>query len=83
MALGILATRNRRAETVLTGMFDLMQSIPHFAYLVPVVVLPLAEYSAWKETLYLVANPANAEHLRQSIAEARAGKVEQRELLEA
>jgi antitoxin YefM len=48
-----------------------------------VVVLPLAEYSAWKETLYLLANPANAEHLRQSIAEARAGKVERRELLEA
>ncbi|WP_119462544.1 ABC transporter permease subunit [Rhodospirillaceae bacterium SYSU D60014] len=39
LALGILATRNRRAEAVLTGMFDLMQSIPHFAYLVPVVVL--------------------------------------------
>ena len=39
LALGILATRNRRAEVVLTGMFDLMQSIPHFAYLVPVIVL--------------------------------------------
>lgn len=39
LALGILATRSRRAETALTVLFDLMQSTPHFAYLVPVVVL--------------------------------------------
>lgn len=39
LVLGIVATRSRWAEAVLTGMFDLMQSIPHFAYLVPVVVL--------------------------------------------
>lgn len=48
-----------------------------------VVVLPLDEYNSWKETLYLLANPANAEHLRRSIAEAEAGQVQQRELLEA
>ena len=35
-----------------------------------VVILPLDEYSSWKETLYLLANPANAEHLRRSLAEA-------------
>lgn len=39
LTLGILAVRSRRVEMVLTGLFDLMQSIPHFAYLVPVVVL--------------------------------------------
>jgi len=47
-----------------------------------VVVLSLDEYNSWKETLYLLANPANAEHLRQSIAEAQAGKAQERELLE-
>jgi antitoxin YefM len=48
-----------------------------------VVFLPLDEYNSWKETLYLLANPANAEHLQRSIAEAQAGNVQERELLEA
>jgi antitoxin YefM len=37
------------------------------------VVLPLDEYTTWQEIRYLLANPANAAHLRQSIAEAQAG----------
>ena len=36
---GIAATRSRRAEAVLTMLFDLLQSIPHLAYLAPVIVL--------------------------------------------
>ncbi len=48
-----------------------------------VVVLPLDEYNSWKETLYLLSNPANADHLRRSIAEAKAGKARERELLDA
>jgi antitoxin YefM len=48
-----------------------------------VVFLPLDEYNSWKETLFLLANPANAEHLRRSIAEAQAGSVQEHELLEA
>jgi antitoxin YefM len=48
-----------------------------------VVFLSLDEYNSWKETLYLLSNPANAEHLRRSIAEAQAGSVQERELLEA
>ena len=48
-----------------------------------VVFLSLDEYNSWKETLYLLSNPANAEHLRKSIAEAQAGNVQERELLEA
>jgi antitoxin YefM len=48
-----------------------------------VVFLPLDEYNSWKETLYLLASPANAEHLRRSIAEARTGNVQERELVEA
>ncbi len=47
-----------------------------------VVLLPLDEYNSWKETLYLLANPANADYLRRSIAEAQAGNVSARELIE-
>ena len=37
-----------------------------------VVLVSLDEFNSWKETLYLLSNPANSAHLRQSIAEARA-----------
>ncbi len=47
-----------------------------------VVLMPLDEYNSWRETLYLLASPANADHLRRSIAEAQAGQVQERELLE-
>ena len=46
------------------------------------VLLSLDEFNSWQETLYLLANPANADHLRQSIAEAKAGKTVERELIE-
>ncbi|HEV7505437.1 MAG TPA: type II toxin-antitoxin system prevent-host-death family antitoxin [Thermoanaerobaculia bacterium] len=46
------------------------------------VLVPFDEYNSWKETNYLLSNPANAEHLRRSIAEAQAGKAQERELLE-
>src|SRR5262245_11831671 len=45
-----------------------------------VVVMPLDDFNSWKETLYLLANPANAAHLRRSIAEANGGKTERHEL---
>lgn len=47
-----------------------------------VVVMPLDEYTAWQETRYLLATPANAAHLRKSIAEAQAGTYEEREPLD-
>jgi antitoxin YefM len=47
-----------------------------------VVFLSLDEYNSWKETHYLLASPANAEHLRRSIAENQAGNVLERDLLE-
>lgn len=46
------------------------------------VLLSLEEYNSWQETLYLFSSPANAEHLRQSIAEAKAGRVLERELVD-
>jgi antitoxin YefM len=47
-----------------------------------VVFLPLDEFNSWKESLYLLSNPVNAAHLRRSILEADAGKVNERELLD-
>lgn len=47
-----------------------------------VVVLSLDEYNSWKETLYLLASPANAAHLRTSIAQAQAGIAQEQELLD-
>jgi antitoxin YefM len=48
-----------------------------------VVLLPLDEFNSWKETIYLLSNPANAGHLRNSIAEAQAGRVEEKTLVDA
>ena len=45
-----------------------------------VVLMPLDDYNSDKETLYLLANPANAAHLRRSIAEAESGQAKKREL---
>ena len=44
------------------------------------VLMSLEEFNSWRETLYLLSNPANAEHLRKSISEAQSGKVVEREL---
>ncbi len=38
LVLGVLAWRSRRFETVLNPLLNLTQSLPHFAYMIPVVV---------------------------------------------
>lgn len=47
-----------------------------------VVVLSLDEYNSWKETLYLLASPANATRLHASILQAQSGNVREQELLD-
>lgn len=47
-----------------------------------VVVMSLSEWNSWKETEYLLASPANARHLRKSIADLDAGKGVERALIE-
>jgi len=47
------------------------------------VLMSLDEFNSWKETLYLLASPANAAHLSKSIAEAQAGQTVEKELVEA
>lgn len=42
--------------------------------------MSLEEFNSWQETLHLLSNPANAEHLRHSLQEAREGT--ERELID-
>jgi antitoxin YefM len=46
------------------------------------VLMSLDEFNAWQETLYLLSNPANAEHLLESIKQASIGKTLVKELIE-
>ena len=47
------------------------------------VLISYDEFSAWQDTLYLLSNPVNVAHLRQSIVEAEAGKSMERELIDS
>lgn len=46
------------------------------------VVMSLDYYNSLMETVHLLRSPANAEHLNRSIAQFRAGKVIQRDLVD-
>lgn len=47
-----------------------------------VVLMPLNHFNAWSETHYLLSTPANAAHLRKSIAQIKAGKLIEKDLIE-
>ncbi len=47
-----------------------------------IVLVSLEEYNSWQETAYLLSNPANAAHLRQSIEEAKNGQMSEHNLIE-
>ena len=47
-----------------------------------VVIISLDKYNSMNETEYLMRSPANKERLLKSIASAKAGRVQQRELME-
>lgn len=46
------------------------------------VVMSFDHYNSLMETVHLLSSPANAAHLARSIAQARAGRVQRRELIE-
>ncbi|KJR32121.1 prevent-host-death protein [Vibrio navarrensis] len=46
------------------------------------VVMSLDCYNSLMETVHLLRSPANAEHLNRSIAQFKAGKVTQRDLID-
>jgi antitoxin YefM len=47
------------------------------------VVLSLETYNSLMETVHLLKSPANVAHLERSIAQYRAGQVQERKLLDA
>lgn len=46
------------------------------------VVMSFEHYSSLMETVHLLSSPANAAHLATSLAQARSGKAQQRQLIE-
>lgn len=46
------------------------------------VVMSLDYYNSLMETVHLLRSPANADHLNRSIAQFKAGKVSQRDLID-
>lgn len=46
------------------------------------VLISLEDFNAYEETAYLLKSPANAERLRKSVEQVRAGKTTQRDLIE-
>ncbi|MEX6780000.1 type II toxin-antitoxin system Phd/YefM family antitoxin [Limnospira fusiformis] len=46
------------------------------------VLMSLEEFSAWRETIYLLSNPANVSHLLESIKQAESGQTILKELLD-
>ncbi len=48
----------------------------------PVVVLSMEEYESMEETLHLLSSPANAERIRQGLADFAEGNFSAKELAE-
>lgn len=48
----------------------------------PVVVIPLKDWQGMEETLYLLSTKANRDMLVRSIADASAGRLAERELID-
>ncbi|MCL1945583.1 MAG: type II toxin-antitoxin system prevent-host-death family antitoxin [Chitinivibrionia bacterium] len=42
-----------------------------------IVLVSADEYDSWTETAYLLSNKANAEHLLESIAQHKSGKIKE------
>jgi antitoxin YefM len=47
------------------------------------VIMSFDQYNSLIETVHLLSSPANAAHLARSIAQARAGQAQERELISA
>ncbi len=48
----------------------------------PVVMMSLEDYSAMKETMYLLKSPANAQRLYKALEQLKEGKYQKRDLIE-
>ncbi|AFZ47963.1 prevent-host-death family protein [Cyanobacterium stanieri PCC 7202] len=47
-----------------------------------VIMMSLEEFNSWQETIYLLSNPANAQHLMESIKQAESGNKFTKELID-
>ncbi len=41
----------------------------------PAVLISLKDFNAYEETAYLLSSPANAQHLQESITQAKSGRI--------
>ena len=71
--------RKRLKELFEKVYFDKEDVIIHRKSKESVVVIPLEEYNAIKETLYLLSTKKNREHLQRSSQEAKGGKLIQKD----
>lgn len=46
----------------------------------PTVLMSLEEFNSYEETLHLLSSPTNAKRLRRSIAQAKAGRLVERDI---
>lgn len=46
------------------------------------VLISLSDYEALEETAHLLRSPANARHLMESLVQARAGEVQEHDLIQ-
>jgi antitoxin YefM len=72
--------RNNLASLLDAAVDDLDEVIITRTGREPAVLISLAEYESLRETAFLLSSPANARHLRESIAQAEAGNVEVHDL---
>lgn len=69
--------------SVLDGVVDdAEETVIHRAGHEAVVLIPLSEWNSYKETAYLLSNPANAQHLRDAIDRMNKGHGQEHDLID-
>ena len=80
--LSYTEARQNFARTLDAVVDDAEETIIHRAGHESVVIISLSEWSALKETQFLLGDPANAAFLRRGIEEMNAGRGEEHELID-
>lgn len=73
-AISYTAARQNLAETMKKVITDHEPVIITRQKAESVVIMSLEDFNSMQETMYLLGNPANAEHLRKAVAEVETGK---------
>ena len=79
--LSYTEARQNFAKTLDAVVDDAEETIIHRSGKEPVVIISLSEWNSMRESDYLLSNPANAAHLRKSVAELNDGRGEVHELI--